>query len=47
MDTFSRRAKTLVALNKGAKIVSSAWALDSICEDKLIPDLDKYEIEPD
>jgi hypothetical protein len=39
MDTFSRRAKTLVALNKGAKIVSSAWALDCICENRLIPEL--------
>ncbi|EAR92816.1 hypothetical protein TTHERM_00293290 (macronuclear) [Tetrahymena thermophila SB210] len=47
MDQFTRRAKTLVALNKGAKIISSQWALDCVCQEHLIEDIDKYEIKVD
>ncbi|KAL4450951.1 hypothetical protein ABPG74_021273 [Tetrahymena malaccensis] len=47
MDEFTRRAKTLVALNKGAKIISSQWVLDCICQEHLIEDIDKYEIKVD
>lgn len=45
MDTFKRRAKLLVGLNSGAKIISKEWVEDCIQEKELIPKLDDYFLE--
>lgn len=42
MDKFKRRAKLLVGLNSGAKIISKDWVKDCIYEGELIPQLDQY-----
>lgn len=36
MDSFARRAKALIALNRDVPIVNSSWAIDSICKESLI-----------
>lgn len=44
MDSFKRRIKVLVALNKKAWVVSSAWVKDCIEENRLL-DPDSYILE--
>lgn len=47
MDSFARRAKALIALNRDVPIVNSSWAIDSICKESLIENYSQYAVSVD
>jgi len=47
MDSFARRAKALIALNRDVPIVNSSWAIDSICKESLLENYSSYAVSVD
>lgn len=45
MESFRRRAKLLIGLNKSAWILSKDWILDCLDDNELIYDYENYFLE--